>query len=119
MTSAVRTLGIVRAGVGSLWLAGFVADKAVCGARLPRAGRVAAVVLAARDLTQGGLLAARPRRTSVEVFAGIDVLHALSMLPVVAFAPRYRKAALISAIVAAGWAGAAGAVLRSRANAFG
>lgn len=113
MTSAVRTFGIVRAGVGSLWLAGFVADQAVSGARLPRAGRIAAVVLAARDLTQGGLLAASPRRTAVEVGAVVDVLHGLSMLPVVAFLPKYRKPAMISAIVAASWAGAAAALLQN------
>lgn len=114
MSSSLRTFGLVRAGVGSLWLAGFAADKAICGARLPRAGRIAAVVLAVRDLTQGGLLAAHPRRTSVELGAAVDLLHGVTMLPVVAFVPRYRKAAMISAAVAAGWAGAAGAVLRSR-----
>jgi hypothetical protein len=33
----------------------------------------------------------------------VDVLHALSMLPVLALAPRYRRAAAVSAGVATAW----------------
>lgn len=106
-TLRLRTLGVVRAALGAVWLAGLLADRATAGATLPRAGRVAATALAIRDLAQGALLATRPRRTSAEAGAVVDALHGLSMLPVIALAPRYRTAASVSAATAAAWVGSA------------
>jgi len=102
-TERLRALGAARAAVGGLCLVGLVAGRAGAGARLPRAGRVAAGALAVRDLVQGGALVVRPERPVAEAGAAVDVLHALSMLPVVAFARRYRVAAAVSTSEAAGW----------------
>jgi hypothetical protein len=109
----VRALGLARVAVGTLWLAGLAAGRAEAGAGLPGAGRAAAAALAVRDLAQGALLVAEPRPRSLETGAVIDVLHGLSMLPVVALAPRYRRAALASAAAATGWVLAAAGVLAS------
>jgi hypothetical protein len=111
-TSALRTLGWVRVAVGGAWLGCLAAGRPAAGATLPRLGRTAAVALALRDIAQGALLVAEPRPSSAEAGAVIDVLHATSMLPVVAFAPRYRRAAATSAAVAAAWAGAGAWVLQ-------
>ena len=103
----IRALGAARIVVGGLWLAALAADKAAAGAALPRAGRVAAVALAVRDVAQGALLVSDPRPGSAQAGAVIDCLHAASMLPVVALAPRYRTAAALSAGAATAWAAAA------------
>ena len=102
-TDRLRALGIARAAVGGLCLIGLVAGRPATGAGLPRAGRVAAAVLAGRDLVQGGALVVRPERPVAEAGAFVDVLHAVSMLPVVVFARRYRIAAAVSTSEAAGW----------------
>lgn len=103
----LRTLGAVRAGVGVAWLAALATDRATAGATLPRAGRLAAGALAVRDLAQGALLVTRPEPNTAEAGAAVDTLHGLSMVPVVAFAPRYRLAASVSAVTAAAWVGCA------------
>jgi hypothetical protein len=103
----LRTLGIARVAVGGLWLSGLVAGRAAAGAALPRAGRVAATALALRDVAQGALLVAEPKPRSAKAGAATDVLHAASMLPLVALSRRYRTAAGVSASAAAAWAVAA------------
>jgi hypothetical protein len=108
----IRALGAARVAVGGLWLASLAADKATSGATLPRAGRVAAVALAVRDVAQGALLVSDPRPRSAQAGAVIDGLHAASMLPVVAFVPRYRTAAALSAGAATAWVVAARWALR-------
>jgi hypothetical protein len=90
--------------VGTLWLVGLAAGRPAAGARLPTAGRAAATALAVRDLAQGSWLVLQPRAGTAEAGAVIDVLHGLSMLPLLAFAPRYRTAAAASAGTATGWA---------------
>ena len=111
----LRTLGAVRAAVGAAWLVGLASDRASAGAALPPAGRLAAAVLAVRDLAQGALLVHRPEPFSAEAGAAVDALHGLSMVPVVALAPRYRVAASVSAAAAAAWVGCAALVLHERA----
>ncbi|MDQ1599089.1 MAG: hypothetical protein QOD68_563 [Actinomycetota bacterium] len=106
-TRGLRGLGLARGAVGTLWLAGLAAGRPSAGANLPTAGRVAATALAVRDLAQGSWLVLQPRPSAAETGAVIDVLHGLSMLPLVVLAPRYRTAAAVSAGAAAGWALAA------------
>lgn len=113
--SRLQVLGAVRVGVGAAWGLGLAARHPAAGGRLPRLGRVAAAVLALRDVAQGGLLVSRPLPAAAEAGAVVDVLHGLSMLPVVALAPRYRMAAAVSAAGAATWA--ATAVVMSRRGA--
>ena len=99
----LRALGVARAAVGGLCLIGLATGRRAAGAGLPRGGRIAACVLAVRDLAQGATLVLRPERPVAEAGAAVDVLHAVSMLPVVAFARRYRLAAAVSTSEAAGW----------------
>ncbi len=112
-TRVLRGLGLARMAVGTLWLVGLATGRPEAGARLPAAGRAAATALAVRDLAQGSWLVVVPRPSAAEAGAVIDVLHGLSMLPLVVLAPRYRTAAAVSAGAATGWALAA-AVLLSR-----
>lgn len=113
MTPAARlqVLGAARVGVGLAWAAGLLARQPAAGGALPMVGRVAASALAVRDVAQGALLLSRPQPASAEVGAVVDVLHALSMLPVLAWSPRYRRAATVSACGAAAWAAVATVVL--------
>ena len=106
-TELLRGLGLARAAVGTLWLAGLATGRPEAGAGLPTAGRAAATVLAVRDLVQGSWLVVQPGPPAAEAGAVIDVLHGLSMLPLVLVAPRYRRAAAVSAGAATGWALAA------------
>ena len=108
----IRALGAARIAVGGLWLAALATDRATAGASLPPAGRLAAIALAGRDVAQGALLVSDPRRRSALAGAVIDGLHAASMLPVVALAPRYRTPAAVSAGVAVAWMAAAAWALR-------
>jgi hypothetical protein len=110
-TQLLRGLGAARVTVGTLWLAGLATGRSEAGAGLPTAGRAAATVLAVRDLVQGSWLVVRPVPPAAEAGAVIDVLHGLSMLPLVVLAPRYRKAAAVSAGAASGWALATGWLL--------
>ncbi len=110
--TSIRALGGARVAIGGLWLAAFAAHKAIAGATLPRAGRVAALALAVRDVATGALLVSDPRPRSAQAGAVIDGLHAASMLPVVALVPRYRTAAAVSAVAATAWAAAAVGALR-------
>ena len=110
-TQLLRGLGLARAAVGTLWLAGLATGRPEAGAGLPTAGRAAATVLAVRDLVQGSWLVVQPGPPAAEAGAVIDVLHGLSMLPLVVLAPRYRKAAAVSAGAATGWALASGWLL--------
>jgi hypothetical protein len=111
-STPIRALGAARVAVGGLWLAGLATDKAAAGATLPPAGRLAAIALALRDITQGTLLVSDPRRRTAEAGAVIDGLHAASMLPVVAFLPRYRTAAALSSGAATAWVAAAAWAVR-------
>jgi hypothetical protein len=112
-TRVLRGFGLARVAVGALWLAGLAAGRPEAGAGLPAAGRAAATALAVRDLAQGSWLLVQPRPAVAEAGAVIDVLHGLSMLPLVVLAPRYRTAAAVSAGAATGWA-LATAVLLSK-----
>ena len=110
-TRVLRGLGLARVAVGALWLGGLAAGRPEAGARLPTAGRAAATALAVRDLVQGSWLVVQPRPAAAEAGAVIDVLHGLSMLPVVVLAPRYRAAAAVSAGAATGWVAATAVLL--------
>jgi hypothetical protein len=110
-TRLLRGLGVARVAVGTLWLAGLATGRPEAGAELPTAGRAAASVLAVRDLVQGSWLVVQPGPPAAGAGAVIDVLHGLSMLPLAVLAPRYRKAAAVSAGAATGWALATGWLL--------
>ncbi|MGZ4591940.1 MAG: hypothetical protein ACXV2H_04650 [Actinomycetes bacterium] len=110
--TALRALGWGRLAFGALSLLALGRRDVVHRADLPPLAVLAARALAVRDLSQGALLVSRPEPAMARVGTVIDVLHASSMLPVVALAPSYRRAAAVSAGVAAAWVGLSEAALR-------
>lgn len=87
-----------------------VADR-LCP-ELPVDRRWVARVLGARLVAQHVTLLAAPRAPFLRAFAAVEALHAVSMLPLLRLPP-YRRAALISAGVAAGSAAALAGAARS------
>ena len=61
-------------------------------------------VLGGRQLIQGVAILLAPTPAVVDVGKLVDVLHASSMLALAAVSPRYRRAGLVSAATAAGFA---------------
>jgi len=112
----VRALQIVRAAWGLLQLAapGLVADR-VLRVPLDHRAEVVARVLAARQVLQAGLLLRTPTPVSLSLGAGVDGLHAASMLALAALSARRRPPALLDASIAAAFA-VSGAVAARRAR---
>lgn len=108
----MRALQIVRAAWGLLQLAapGLVADR-VLRVPLDHRAEVVARVLAARQVLQAGLLLRTPSPATLSLGAGVDGLHAVSMLALAALNARRRPPALLDASIAAAFAvsGAVGA----------
>jgi hypothetical protein len=75
--------------------------------RPPSEARAIARVLAVRELGQAALTWAGPTPTALRLGAGVDVLHASSMVLAAWLWPRQRRSALISLGLASGWAVAA------------
>jgi hypothetical protein len=95
-----RVLAAARVGPA---LACLLAPARVLGAFGAPVERAAVVrLLGARELAQAAAIAATPR--ALPAAAGVDVLHALSMLGLAALAPRYRTAALAAGGSALAWA---------------
>ena len=76
---------------------------------LPRSRRWTVPLLGARLLVQHAAVLAVPEARVVRVGSLVDLLHAASMVPLTR-SPRYRRAALVSGAVAAGYAALAPAV---------
>ena len=116
---AETVLASLRAGYGAVQLAvpGYSAEQQLGGPLDPATLRVVRV-LGARQLVQAGLAQfwlARsfPAEPLLGLGVGVDALHALSMVPVVAAAPRWRRPALVSGLTAAAFA-VAGALAARR-----
>ena len=108
-----RRLTRLLSGAGAVWgltllaAPGRVVD-ALCP-ELPRSRRWAVPLLGARLVLQHGAVLAVPAARTVRIGSGVDLLHAASMVPLARSAP-YRRAAVISGAVAAGYAVLAPAV---------
>ena len=76
---------------------------------LPRSRRWAVRLLGVRVLVQHAAVLAVPEPRVVRAGSAVDLLHAASMVPLVRSA-RYRRAAVISGAVSAGYAALAPAV---------
>jgi hypothetical protein len=111
---AETLLAGVRAGYGAVQLAipAWSAEQLAGGPLDPATLRVVRV-LGARQLAQAGLALAFPAAPLLGLGVGVDALHALSMVPVAAAAPRWRRPALVSALTATAFA-AAGALAARR-----
>ena len=108
MTMRAETLlASVRAGYGAVQLAapGYSAEQQLGGPLDPTALRVVRV-LGARQLAQAGLALAFPAEPLLGLGAGVDALHALSMVPLAVATPRWRRPALVSGLMAAAFAAA-------------
>jgi hypothetical protein len=107
---AETVLATLRAGYGAVQLAvpGYSAEQQLGGPLDPATLRVVRV-LGARQVIQAGLAQfwlARsfPAGPMLGLGVGVDALHALSMIPVAAAAPRWRRPALVSGLMAAAFA---------------
>jgi hypothetical protein len=102
---AESVLASVRAGYGAVQLATprWSAEQQLGGPLDPGAQQVIRV-LGARQVLQAGLALAFPDEPLLGLGVGVDALHALSMVPLVVAAPRWRRAALVSALMAAAFA---------------
>ncbi len=108
MTVRAETLLVgVRAGYGAVQLAapGYSAEQQLGGPLDPTTLRVVRV-LGARQLAQAGLALAFPAEPLLGLGAGVDALHALSMVPLAVATPRWRRPALVSGLMAAAFAAA-------------
>ncbi len=108
-----RRLTRLLAAAGAAWgLALLVAPGRIVDAlcpELPRSRRWAVQLLGARLVVQHAAVLAVPAPCVVRVGSVVDLLHAASMVPLARSAP-YRRAAVISGAVAAGYAVLAPAV---------
>jgi hypothetical protein len=108
-----RRLTRLLSGAGAVWgltllaAPGRVVD-ALCP-ELPRSRRWAVPLLGARLVVQHGAVLAVPAARTVRIGSVVDLLHAASMVPLARSAP-YRRAAVVSGAVAAGYAVLAPAV---------
>ncbi len=102
---AETVLATLRAGYGAVQLAvpGYSAEQQLGGPLDPATLRVVRV-LGARQMVQAGLALAFPAEPGLGLGVGVDALHALSMVPVAAAAPRWRRPALVSGLMAATFA---------------
>ena len=109
---AETALASVRAGYGLIQVAfpGYSAEELLGGPLDPTTVRVVRV-LGARQVTQAGLAQlwlARsfPAGPLAGLGAGVDALHALSMVPLALATPRWRRPALVSGLMAIAFAAA-------------
>jgi hypothetical protein len=103
---ALRGVGVGRVLVGVATLLAAGRDDVPVLDSLPRPAVAAARVLAVRDLVQGAALVLSPEDRVLHVVrtgVAIDAMHAASMLALVAFSPRYRPPATLSAASALTW----------------
>jgi hypothetical protein len=103
--AAVNVLVAVHAGLGGMCLA---APDAVPGLAHPldRRTRRFLRILGARHLIQAGFVGASPTASRHRIGAGIDAVHAATMLVLAAADRRRRRPALLNAVAALALAGA-------------
>jgi hypothetical protein len=99
--AAANRLSAARAALGAGHLA-FPGRAARALSPQPIGGRARQVIrlLGARQLLQAAVTRARPTEAVLAVGAGIDALHAASMLALAAYRPEWRGPALTDAAVA-------------------
>jgi hypothetical protein len=98
--AAARAVAAVNALTGLALIARpeQVVEAVTHGPRIPAKNVVR--FLGARLVVQGVLLTVLPRRRVVSACAAVDLTHAASMYALCAARPRYRRAALASALTA-------------------
>ncbi len=113
--NSARRQQLIRllAGAGGAWgLALLTRPRRVVAALCPELpeSRIWVVrVLGARLVAQHAVVLLAPERPVVEAASAVDLVHAVSMVPLLGF-DRYRRAALISGGIAAAYAAVAPAL---------
>jgi hypothetical protein len=102
--ASARAAMVVRTVWGVVLIAfpGLLLDR-VSGAPSTRPGRVVARVLGLRHLVQAMSLGSRPCPNLRRIGAMVDGIHAVSAVGWAALDDRYRRVALIDALIAGGW----------------
>jgi hypothetical protein len=96
---AARALGAAQVGIGAVMV---VAPRFAAGlAGGPVAPTPIVRVLGAREIGQGAGTAIRPDVTTLTLGAAVDIAHLASMVALAVISPRWRRAAIGSAAVAA------------------
>jgi hypothetical protein len=108
---ARRLLGAVHLSLGTALITRPGSVSRLLGGRTPP-HRWVIRLLGARSLVQGAVTAVVPDAPIVAAGAVVDGVHALSMIVVAALAEPQRRAAALSAVVAAGCSGAGTAAAR-------
>ena len=108
-----RLMSVAGLGAGVALLVRPAEVAAAIAPAFPRERLWVARVLGARLIVQHALVLAAPTAAGIRLSAAVDGLHAASMLPVLLL-PRYRRAALVSGGLAAGYALAGRALARSQ-----
>ncbi len=103
----------IWAAVTAVYGAALIALPSVITRRVDQPAALVVRVLGVREIGQGVVLLACPRREVALVASGVDALHAASMVAAALVFPAYRRSALTSAGVAA-LSAAAGIVLGRR-----
>lgn len=113
----MKALPVVQAGFGIVQLAapGLLPER-LLGQRLDQRARQIARILGARHLAQACLSGPAPTIAVLALGAEVDAAHAASMIGLAVSGPRWRRAALASAAVAAGFATAGGLAARRAAG---
>lgn len=107
---SLSRLGTLRSGLGVLHLAFPGLGGRALGPFGPRA-RAVVRVLGARQLVQGVLSGVRPTGPVLALGAEVDAAHLASMVALGMLSRRWRRAAIVESVIAAGlgWAGLAAA----------
>ena len=110
--ATVRAVAVAGLAAGLALALRPAATVAAVDPRFPRARLWTARVLGARLVAQHAALLVRPAPGPARRAAAVEVLHAASMLPLLA-SPAYRRGALVSGALAAATAAALAATVRS------
>jgi hypothetical protein len=102
----IHVITVARAGWAAVLLLAPERVLAIGGQpSIPAAAVVVARVLGARQLLQSALTAAAPTGPLLSVGAAVDAVHAGTDVGLAAVSPRWRRIALIDAVIAATFAG--------------
>lgn len=99
---AATRLSQVRAGIGLVHLfAPGLGGRQLVGQPFEQSARLVIRTLGVRQLAQAVVTVAAPDTLVLSLGAGVDATHAATMLALVLFSRRWRRAALVEVVIAA------------------
>jgi len=112
--STATRLSQVRAGLGLVQLfAPGLAGRQLMGQPFERHARIVVRTLGIRQLAQAVVTVAAPDTVVLSLGVGVDAAHAATMLALALFSRRWRRAALVDAVIAATLASMGAAAARA------